>query len=447
MTTQLLESIAALRAAEKDLRLAVEFLARQPKHDFRPLQEVVFALGVARPATSPPQRADCDQEWRDFVGGRVPDIRRRAVHTLCWNPEVGSDASFLQYVYDRSIRLSAKDLQGLVRSCHRRWGPELVNKQTLEKVRVLLQKYKGVNRVVSLWNSQLSTIMDTDGPKEFADQLVRSQKTVKEGCGELLIASDTLYVLSAVRAASDYSQDAMEADSSLASFFLESIMSWSGWPADEYKERIGRTILNALPDKNKDFRREVLRLVLRNPVSERQLGDPRLEVNSHNWVGIDKARKRVLRWLSELDIVFFFEHVMRRQEDKHGRKKFWLQYIAGLDKSRTLLNQHDLLRLRPVLDQNENYTASHGHLRGLNSAFFLDFGCVVAIEFNRVGACYVYQRQAMEKLLPHFWTMDYIREDDLKRKGLLPSHEHRVVHREGWQDVMRQLLAHHGVRP
>ena len=447
MTTQLIESISALRAAGKDLQLAVDFLARQQKHEFRPLQEAILTLPVARPATAPPQLADYVQEWQDVLKRRLPNLRRRALKSLCWNPDVATDPHLLQYIYHRSVSLPPRALQGLVYSCHQKWSPELMTQPTLKRVRLLLEKYEGKDRVVSAWKKRLSTVIDDDGPQKFATDLIQSQKSVDEGCRELLITNDTAFVLSAVNAAADDLLDKMPMNESIGNFFVESILSWSGWSAHEYKDKITRTILNTLPNQNKDFRRVLLRTVLDNPVSERRLGDPRLPQTSHNWVGMDEARKQVVRWLSEFDIRFFFEHVMRRQEDKHGRKTFWLQYITRLDKSRTLLNKHDLLRLRPLLDQKEDLAASHGHLRGLNSAFLLDFGRVVAIEFNRVGACYMYQRQEMEKLLPDFWTLEYIGEDDLKRKWLLPSDEHRVVHREGWQGVMRQLLAHHGVRP
>ena len=47
-----------------------------------------------------------------------------------------------------------------------------------------------------------------------------------------------------------------------------------------------------------------------------------------NWLGIQVARQRLLQWLSRADIHFFFEHVLPKGTDPHGRKTFWLKYVS-----------------------------------------------------------------------------------------------------------------------
>src|SRR2546427_11867710 len=82
------------------------------------------------------------------------------------------------------------------------------------------------------------------------------------------------------------------------------------------------------------------------------------------------------------------------------------------------------------------------------SAFVLDFGRVVVVEFSRVGnACYVYEKSAATDLIPDFWTAEPF--DVSGRKGLKQRSQAaaRVRHAVGWRDELAMLLARHGVRP
>ncbi|MGD0076232.1 MAG: EH signature domain-containing protein, partial [Candidatus Binataceae bacterium] len=81
------------------------------------------------------------------------------------------------------------------------------------------------------------------------------------------------------------------------------------------------------------------------------------------------------------------------------------------------------------------------------SAFLLDFGTVVAIEFSKVGnACYLYEKQAAEKVIPDFWSSKPFSASELKKRPIAAL---RVPHdsQGKWRHYLEMKLAQYGVRP
>jgi len=107
-----------------------------------------------------------------------------------------------------------------------------------------------------------------------------------------------------------------------------------------------------------------------------------------------------------MDINFFFEHVLPDGTDPHGRKAFWLRYVSRVLMSRPLLNRDDEVRLRVTMQSQHEQMGHCGHVRGReSSAFLLDFGPIVVVEFSRVNnACYLYEKPNSEKVIPDFWS-------------------------------------------
>jgi hypothetical protein len=218
----------------------------------------------------------------------------------------------------------------------------------------------------------------------------------------------------------------------------ETLLPWEGWPVSQFREILSDCIVD------QDAARPEIQAILTKFIRiDQRVGDPRLPANHVNWLGMAaKARQRVIEWLSRADIGFFFDHAFPRQSDRHRRKSFWLRYVQQVRMSRPLLNPED----RSLLRNADLSGASFGNLSGTSSAFVLDFGALCVIEFNRVGACYVFPRTAAEQIVQDLWTAE-LREADLKRRELLPDETYRVVHRPGWEDKLQRLLAIHGVRP
>ena len=112
--------------------------------------------------------------------------------------------------------------------------------------------------------------------------------------------------------------------------------------------------------------------------------------------------------------VLLFDHASpKARRCAHRRKPFWLRYVLqGCALSRPLLNPDDRALLRQVNVGPGNF----GRLAGMSSAFVLDFGAVRVVEFNRVGACYVYPRAVADEVIADLWIAGEFRAGGSKRK-------------------------------
>jgi hypothetical protein len=170
---------------------------------------------------------------------------------------------------------------------------------------------------------------------------------------------------------------------------------------------------------------------------------------------VSEAEQRVVEWLSKLDIVFFFESVLPKGEDPQGRKEFWLRYVPSIKKSRPLLRREDKERLQRDLKEKGMKLVHAGSMDDWStaSAFVLDFGPLLVIEFSETGnACYVYRKNDIDEVIPDFWASKPFVQKKLRRTDL--PHE-RIVHRQrksqwhsgGWEESAARLLAKFDIRP
>ena len=80
------------------------------------------------------------------------------------------------------------------------------------------------------------------------------------------------------------------------------------------------------------------------------------------------------------------------------------------------------------------------------SAFLLDFGPVVVVEFSHVGnACYLYEKPNAAKVIPDFWTQEPFTIYGLKNR---PMAAETIPHIGGdGRQTLAHLLARYGIRP
>jgi len=83
-----------------------------------------------------------------------------------------------------------------------------------------------------------------------------------------------------------------------------------------------------------------------------------------------------------------------------------------------------------------------GRTRSQYSAFLLDFGDVLAIEFNELGACYIYQRHK-SKLFPDIYRGAPFSDHELKQR---PLAEEWVAHHGNWEWKLARILSRFGIR-
>lgn len=435
---ELLEALRNLRATVREFSQDVKQPLPLHEASLRPFADAVRALGQAKPAKPPLRVEEYVKQWQEFLGKRRERLERRAVRYLCWEPDVATNSQFQNYLDKNHTDISPQWLQGLVRSCHTRWSAELAAGPIVRGIQRRLESYQGSNHVLLRWKSAAAMILGPRGSLAFADHMLEHLQTIKACCEEWFVDEQTSYVKEAVQHAVRQCHERMEHNPTFGQYLLGNLLPWPPWPLQDFKAAVGATILHpAAAEISESLTRFVLR--------DHRLGDPRLPRNSRHWIGVsEEARLRFIQWLSRADIEFFFQHVLPDGSDPHGRKAFWLRYVSRMRMSRPLLNPKDEDSLQPVLQQLREQLGHFGRIHSQTSAFLLDFGVLLVIEFSRVGnACYIYQRSDIERVVPDFWTSQSFREDQLKQSCVCLQ---RVIHQRGWQEAMSSILAQYGIR-
>jgi hypothetical protein len=432
----LLEVLASLRRASHSFAQEIQQPFAGIPTDNPRLKATIESLPerAAKPLRCPP---DYKQQWHDLIDKR-PDsleLEPRAVRYLCWEADIATDFRFQKYLDRLESDLSARSLQGLVRSCHARWSSDFAAGGVAADVRRRLYRFNGANRVVGRWRENLSLIAGSKATGELAKWMLEGLKPVKEACEFWKLEEQSRYFLQAVEEAAAACLKKVGERSPYNRYMTGELIAWSGWPIDRFKKLMSDAIESAFPAS--EFAQELKVMVL----GDSRLGDPRLPLNSINWLGVrTEARNRFIEWLSKDDIIFFFELGLPKGKDPHGRKKFWLDYVGNVKKSRPLLCDDDRARLQSVNEKVGNF----GRIIGETSAFLLDFGTVVAIEFSKSGnACYLYEKPAAEKVIPDFWSPKPFSAPGLKSKRLSAE---VVTHHLRWQVYLEMILARYGVR-
>jgi hypothetical protein len=412
------------------------------------LKAVIASLEAPKPARPPVGLEEYVRQWKDYLDGKLQSLERRAIRNLCWHPETATSHTFQYYLDHEVVSLSSRALQGLVRSCHASWSPRFANDKVVSKVRARLERYQGPSRLLAKWRPASSMLLGPDGAERFGDGMLRESAPIKTFSQSWGIAEEfSPYVQAAAACAAEICRGQMDRVPKLREYLLIQLLPWQGWPLDRFKEEAGKTVLH--PSSQGEPIREAVSRFVRQ---DRRLGDPRLPLNQPNWAGIRDAERRVIEWFSQFDIVFFFEHVLPRGKDPHGRKQFWLRYVRRVTQSRSLLNWDDRLRLETQLRAKREESKESGRIDGHTSAFLLDFGNIVIVEFSVPGnACYVYDQREFKEILPDFWTRVTLTVTGLKKKRSSLTKQAGStwdgVHRPGWESDASQLLAERGVRP
>jgi hypothetical protein len=407
----------------------------------------------------------------------------RLVRFLCWQPNVVKQRQFLEYLKDKSIDLGSRSLQGMVRSCHKLWSGD--NAAFIEIIRDLqnrLKGYQGPNRVIQQWRNDVGMILGPSAVTSFAAWMRKERASPQAAAERWHLEQDTPFFVLCMSALLELYRQTLGEDSSF--YILLDALMWQYWPLSDFKSEVAKTLLCRDVDPKNE-------LLLRFVMADSRLGDPRLPANQVKWSGVaPDAKRKVIKWLSRGDIIFFFDHAFPKGKDPHGRKKFWLDYASSITLSRPLMGKEDLARLRshqrrtttvsddvivcahcgqknhlvqtgqsgvptcgnkncrrPLLSANasaqQNGLGNFGEMSGDNSAFVLHFGDIFAVEFSRVGACYVYRGRDERSIIPDLWKITQFTDAELKDKEICIE---RIRHVGPWEHKLSGILARYGIR-
>jgi len=437
-STDLLDALDSLRSVNHSLAQEIEQPFAGIPTDNPRLKVTIESL-PERAAKPPIVPEDYKQQWRELVEKRRDSLEPRAVRYLCWDPDIATDPRFQEYLDDFQSDLSARSLQGLVRSCHARWSSDFAVGTVADKVRRRLYRFNGANRVIAKWKEGLSLVLGSKATGDLATWMLEGRKPIKEACEFWKLEEQSRYLLQAVEEAAAACLKQIGEHSPYNRYMNGELIAWSGWPIDRFKKLVSNVIERTFPAA--EFAQALKPMVL----GDSRLGDPRLPPNATNWLGVStEARNRYIEWLSKDDIVFFFELGLPKGADPHGRKKFWLNYVGSVKKSRPLLCDDDRAKLQNAKEKVGNF----GRIVGETSAFLLDFGTIIAVEFSKSGnACYLYEKAAAEKVIPDsiFWSPKPFLVSDLKSKRLKAEwvkHDSQMR----WQRDLEMILARYGIR-
>ncbi|MBK9173209.1 MAG: hypothetical protein IPM28_09425 [Chloracidobacterium sp.] len=389
-------------------------------------------------ALAKPQRpADSHiREWQAYIDGQTELLSPRAIRNLSWYPDVATDCRFWDVVkLSERSRNSAKTIQGLVYSYHSKWK-EVQQLPQFLGLREAVKGFRGPNGILKKWQENLHLILFADSVAKLAQELSSGRMPLDYSIEQLRLFEDTQFFREVVsECARSCSQNLGVAE--ILDFFLNQILSWDKHDIQIFREHVDAAIKCEAFDRSEDVKARLINYVV-NDVQ--RLGDPRL--NPARWIGIEESKEKVLQHLSKKDIVFFFEKVMT--DDVHGRAKFWLRYVKSMSRSRPLLTDLDRSRLSTALARRGNAIRHYGRTTGQHSAFLLDFGSVLAIEFEGVGACYLYDAKTRDRFFRDFFTGNPFNDQILK----MPKQAlYRKSHQGNWQWVLGQALAQSGIYP
>lgn len=435
----LLEALYGLESTARGLHQAAQY-----RYETRlgPLQRAVESLGLATTARPPRASDEYLQDWQRYLADPQQSLTQRTLRYLCWEPDVAIASHFHDYLDQSAGQVTTRMLQGLVRSCHARWSLIFTAEAVIRRVKQRMEMYQGPHRVLTRWREHTEMLLGPQGHRIFANAMLAARIPIQKQCEAWALEESSQYVLEAMRHAVHTCQEHLRDETALQTYLLTTLLPWAGWPLQDFHTAVGTTILHLMAAREPGLQEALTKFVLHDT----RLGDPRLSRNVKNWLGIQEARQRFLQWLSRADINFFFEHVLPDGADPHRRKAFWLRYVSRVLMSRPLLNRDDDVRLRVTMQSPQEQIGHFGHIRDREtSAFLLDFGEVVVVEFSRVNnACYLYKKSNAEKIIPDFWTHEPFTIPGLKKRPLAVK---TIAHGIGWQTTLGNLLAEYGIRP
>lgn len=437
-----LQGLEALQGSAFDLIRLVREPTVPANEQLKPLQQLIESMGQDRPARAIACPEEFRAQWQEFQNGLREDLEPRAVRYLCWESDIATHLDFHSYLRHSAFEPNARAIQGLVRSCHQRWSADLFSRSGVaERVRILLVNYEGPNRVVQRWQDAIHMILGRSGADQFGKQMLEDRRSPSEQCRLHAVDEQSGYVLQATKSALvHWNKLPASSRAKLDVFVVAKLVFWDNWPRDASKEVIAAAIL-----EGERLADSLTPRILKLPY----LGDPRLPTNQPNWRGVNaEARDRFISWLSAEDIAFFFEHVLPKGHDPHGRKPFWLGYVNQVRMSRAVLNWEDRARLKGATIKGR--PINFGSIDASTSAFLLDFDRVLVVEFGSTGnACYVYEKTDARRIIQDFWTTETFRvsrwlDNSLKQPDRAVA---KIAHFNGWESNMQQVLAKYGIRP
>lgn len=442
------KSLAEIFIQFKELNATIQHIRRNNTKPFElEATKNLLALWGNSPERLPrPPRIDPDliNQWKYNADHPLfLNLSSAARRFLCWEPFVASDPRFLSYLESLPSPPSPKALRGLLYCYHLHWSRSEEGSQKLLSRFLVnwIKAYSGTNSTILNWQRNLENLVGPSASLAIAKILERDRPENLNRFREVLgIYADTKFWNDVTQLASEIIMDKFNNIDISTTGWLTKVLWASGRIESKHLAwHFSLAVLNSRTEKDEtiqDLFREFGLQTFRDP-----------RISTQHWHLIDlTARNRFIGWLSRSDIKFFFELIIGTGKDPHRRRPFWLQYVSQMVRTQVLIHPQDAGRLRLQLHKAEERGQTWGQIEEEGgryaSAFILDFGKVLAVEFSQPNnACQLYSQQYALKTFEPFYGRSW-KVTELKN-GDLP----KVSHQRHWEESLRNTLAKYGIYP
>jgi hypothetical protein len=384
------------------------------------------------------------EAWENAI--RASDysiLTRKDVRILSTQAKMVQDSRFLEFLESKEGDISGRIVRVLLPTAHSIWNKHPGQSGLAEILRKALRSYEGRNRALLCWQHHATTLLSDSGPKVIAAGMTEASLSIDSILSSYHLDSRTTPFAEEVsehaveiqtgRILRDQEYDSLKWDYLFGQLIVaESVTK-------NCRDKNLAALIEICHHKRWNQAREIVKDF---SLKSTDLGDPRL--HPARWQSVsEQARDIVILWLSEEEIRIFFDLLF--SYDPHGRKDFWLRYVGRLKSTRVVVCPDDhskhYYEFKKLTEKGRSFANGFGSDA---SAFILDFGEYVAIEYAKTGnACFVYSSSDFRRKFPTI----YISQFDLTGLKKLPARDsYKQSHHSNWQNQLRNYLAERGIR-
>lgn len=402
--------------------------------------------------------------WKQIKDNRkYDDLTRREFIMLCSLPDATKEEAFLELLNSWEEKIPFRALPVLLATIHDTWEENANQKSLCYFFSKFVKGYSGNRAYLNAWAKNNNMYLSQEGIKEFAWLLSTEHYDIPTLCSQYHLPSSSSTFVELIR---KQAMDNLIKELGKISQYNHTV--WNYLFEDLIQpidfEQLSELILIA--DKyTKQGNQEAEELLKQWFLNPDHFGDPRIYPGNWELKITQRAKETFIQWLSKEDLAFFFNLLLKKGEDEHGRRAFWEQYLGHVVSSRVLLSDEDWTRNRQVLqDMSKTNKTLPGRIKDNTSAFIMQTKKLVIIEFSEKGnACYLFSKLSMPKTLAQDLTQLYQKNKVFEKWRLIdtkipeltmndlrlgiPSVKLRHAPPDGWQTKPRRWLDSQGIRP
>jgi hypothetical protein len=441
--------LEALRELSETVRyLRAQPLARRldPVVELRQLGKSVEALRAAVKIDKEPNKIEVSQlaDRCRLVNFSLEEFSRRELRLLAWHDGLLMNPQFRQnlltLVQSGQVR---PNLSVLAKVYFGAWGHHESPIDFENLLHWVAERQPGYSSIYQLYRDHATKIFSGHADDFLVNEMFSSHTTVDEMLKQWDVPGKSCLAEGIIEAYLDKALALIEEGRSSDIKGIERTLQLPGVSLEMLRKAAERLILCRQADRVEEFRTEVEMFVLDHP----QLGDPRYQNNAPHWSGIDRRAEQTFRgWRNKVDLIFFFNSVMKDQADKQGRKLFWLRYISLAHESFVALCPTDAYRLRTSLWREKIQYRKIVDDQEV-SCFVMRFRGqsedMVIAEFSNVGKLRIFRHKSFLQKIGSMDRQEFALKELRNDQGSTES----ISHLTGWQSKTRSALARYGIRP